>query len=102
MDKVKVERDYVAEWLAECTDGRVSSHTITMLRTYTRWLEYTRLSAYAPDRITPEVVEAAARAVSVPQHHTTWDLLSDTEKDLCYMQAEAALLAAFAVLGGAP
>jgi hypothetical protein len=27
----------VDEWLAECTDGRVSSHTITMLRTFARW-----------------------------------------------------------------
>jgi LDH2 family malate/lactate/ureidoglycolate dehydrogenase len=90
MDKGKVERDYVAEWLAECTDGRVSSHTITMLRTYTRWLEYTRLSAYAPDRITPEVKEAAADAC----FEATGILV--TNKGM-----KAAILAAFAVLGGA-
>ncbi len=54
-----------------------------------------RLSAYAPDRITPEVVEAAARATR-----------SEGERDEPIEQweltlAEGALVAAFAVLGGA-
>lgn len=32
-----------------------------------------------------------ARAISIPQHHTTWDLLTEREKDLFYMQAEYAI-----------
>lgn len=32
-----------------------------------------------------------ARAISIPQHHTTWDLLSEREKDLFYMQAGYAI-----------
>lgn len=31
--------ELVDAWLAECTDGRVSGHTITMLRTFARWLQ---------------------------------------------------------------
>lgn len=64
--------------------------------------------AYAPDRITPEVVEAAARAFCIadgkdpdevsgifnPFGWPDWRLNY-------YDKAEAALLAAFAVLGGA-
>ena len=38
-------------------------------------------------------VERVARAISVPQHHTGWDMLSDTEKDLFYMQAGYAIAA---------
>lgn len=30
--------DPVSEWLAECSDGRVSDHTMTMLRLFHNWL----------------------------------------------------------------
>lgn len=36
--------DPVADWLAECTDGRVSSHTITMLSTFRRWYDHKALA----------------------------------------------------------
>lgn len=38
----------VERWLAECTDGRVSSHTITMLNSFSRWQE----AAQAPQAST--------------------------------------------------
>lgn len=40
-----------------------------------------------------ELREKVARALSVPQHHTGWPLLSFAEKDLYYMQADAAISA---------
>jgi len=58
-------------------------------------------AAYAPDRITPEVVEAAARAIV----KRNWPGASDADIDEMWDgkvgDAEAALLAAFSVLGGA-
>jgi hypothetical protein len=38
-----------------------------------------------------ELREEIARALSIPQHHTTWDTLTWQEKDLFYMQADYAL-----------
>lgn len=38
-----------------------------------------------------EIIEEMARALSVPQHHTPWDLLSEVEKNLYRMQADYAL-----------
>lgn len=40
-----------------------------------------------------EMLERVARAISVPQHHTTWDTLTWQEKDLFYMQADYAIKA---------
>ena len=40
-----------------------------------------------------KLVEQVARAISVPEHHTTWDLLSEMQKSLYYMQAQAAIAA---------
>lgn len=37
--------------------------------------------------------ETVARALSIPEHHTGWDLLTDAEKDLFYRQADCALTA---------
>jgi hypothetical protein len=34
--------------------------------------------------------ERVARALSIPEHHTTWDLLTDRQKDLYRMQADYA------------
>ena len=34
----------VADWLQECTDGRVSSHTITMLNAFRRWYDEYRVN----------------------------------------------------------
>lgn len=45
------------------------------------------------DTHTEALVERVAKAISVPQHHTTWDMLSEQEKDLFYMQAEYAIAA---------
>jgi hypothetical protein len=41
----------------------------------------------------PDLRDHLARALSVPQHHTTWDILSAEEKGLFYQQADCALLA---------
>lgn len=38
-----------------------------------------------------EMIERVARAISVPQHHTTWDLIPEVEKALFYMQARTAM-----------
>jgi hypothetical protein len=40
-----------------------------------------------------ELVERVARAISIPQHHTTWDILTWQEKDLFYTQADYAISA---------
>jgi len=40
-----------------------------------------------------DIIERAARALSVPEHHTTWDILTPMQKDLYYMQARAVLSA---------
>lgn len=37
--------DPVADWLQECTDGRVSSHTVTMLNSFRRWYDEYRVAA---------------------------------------------------------
>jgi len=63
-------------------------------------------AAYAPDRITPEVVEAAARAIYEAQklqagQNPPWRSLTVKQRKNWLDEAEAALLAAFAVLGGA-
>jgi len=42
------------------------------------------------------MIEAIARAISIPQHHTTWDLISDMEKSLFFMQAGYAVKAMLA------
>ncbi|MBK9496687.1 MAG: hypothetical protein IPO08_19735 [Xanthomonadales bacterium] len=47
MEQVKAEP--VADWLQECTDGRVSSHTITMLNSFRRWYD-----EYRPLYATPQ------------------------------------------------
>ena len=39
------------------------------------------------------LVERVARAISVPQHHTTWDLLTEVEQDLYRQQARYAIMA---------
>jgi hypothetical protein len=39
------------------------------------------------------MVERVARAISIPEHHTSWDSLSETERDLYRMQADYALKA---------
>lgn len=39
------------------------------------------------------LVERVARAISIPQHHTTWDILTWQEKDLFYTQADYAISA---------
>jgi len=58
-------------------------------------ISYTLQAAYAPDRITPEALEAALNKWRHLEHWTPtseWDPIK---------AMEAALLAAFAVLGGA-
>ena len=40
-----------------------------------------------------DIIERAARALSVPEHHTTWDILTPMQQDLYYMQARAVLSA---------
>jgi hypothetical protein len=40
-----------------------------------------------------DLVERVARAISIPQHHTTWDILTWQEKDLFYTQADYAISA---------
>jgi hypothetical protein len=40
-----------------------------------------------------KLVWDVARAISVPEHHTTWGILTDAQKDLYYMQAEYAISA---------
>jgi len=61
--------------------------------------------AYAPDRITPEVVEAAARAVFESRSFgapVPWAERGNSDNQVEAREyANAALLAAFAVLGGA-
>lgn len=37
--------------------------------------------------------DAIARALSIPEHHTGWDKLTDRERDLFYMQADYAIKA---------
>jgi hypothetical protein len=32
-------------------------------------------------------IEEIARAISIPEHHTGWELLSETQRDLYRMQA---------------
>lgn len=43
--------------------------------------------------VTEELRWKVARAISIPQHHTTWDTLTEREKDLFYMQADYAIYA---------
>lgn len=37
-----------------------------------------------------ELLWRIARNLSVPEHHTTWDLLTERQKDLYFMQAQYA------------
>jgi hypothetical protein len=68
--------------------------------------ECAKVAAYAPDRITPEVVEAAARgmglAIAESEPGTIgFDDMPQEHKGMVCKVAKAAILAAFAVLGGA-
>lgn len=39
----------------------------------------------------PDLIERVAQAISIPEHHTTWDLLTDAQKDLYRHQAHYAV-----------
>lgn len=59
MEQVKAEP--VADWLQECTDGRVSSHTITMLNSFRRWYDEYRPLYTNPQ---PAAVDGVVELVS--------------------------------------
>lgn len=48
------------------------------------------------------LIEKVARALSIPQHHTTWDTIPEVEKDLFYMQADYAIYAIREALSQSP
>lgn len=50
----------VADWLQECTDGRVSSHTITILNAFRRWYDAYRVKP-ALEMARREALEEAAK-----------------------------------------
>jgi NTP pyrophosphatase (non-canonical NTP hydrolase) len=71
---------YYDEVAKHCIDPHLTAH---------------RLSAYAPDKVTPEVKEAAARAINDIKGCEGYSYDA-----FCVAAAEAAILAAFAVLRG--
>jgi hypothetical protein len=90
MDKEKVARDIVAKHYPEMKPSYKGRRLTIAQEAYASGQK----TAYAPDRITPEVVEAAARAISL---NTT---MTEDNWPNFVGAAKAALLAAFATLGG--